>query len=37
MGRTISHVGANDVSEDEWLVIALRYAQQVGGAPGAGT
>jgi hypothetical protein len=29
MGRTISHVGVNDVSVDEWLVIAERYAAQL--------
>ncbi len=29
MGRTISHVGANDVSEEEWLVIAEGYAAQL--------
>ncbi len=28
MGRTIAHVGESHVSEEEWLVIALGYAEQ---------
>jgi hypothetical protein len=27
MRRTITHVGANDLSEAQWLALALRYAQ----------
>jgi hypothetical protein len=26
MRRTVTHVGANDLSESQWLAIALRYA-----------
>jgi hypothetical protein len=29
MRRTISQVGESDLSAEQWLVIALRYAERV--------
>jgi hypothetical protein len=29
MRRTVTHVGVNDVSEAQWLAIALRYAEKL--------
>jgi hypothetical protein len=29
MRRTITHVGANEVSEPQWIAIALRYAEKL--------
>jgi hypothetical protein len=34
MQRTISHVGANELSEQAWIATALRYAEML--APGEG-
>ena len=29
MRRTVTHVGLNDLSDEQWIAIALRYAVQV--------
>ena len=28
MARTVTHVGANDLSVEQWLALALRYAEK---------
>ncbi len=35
MTRTVTHVGANDISAEQWLAIALRYAAELGSSPSA--
>jgi hypothetical protein len=30
MRRTVTHVGLNDLSEPQWLAIAVRYAETLG-------
>jgi hypothetical protein len=34
MARTVTHVGPNDLSEAQWIEIALRYAAKLTGADG---
>jgi hypothetical protein len=35
MTRTVTHVGVNDLSESQWLAIALRYADALSAGGGA--
>jgi hypothetical protein len=28
MARTVTHVGASDLSAEQWLAVALRYAEK---------
>jgi hypothetical protein len=34
VARTVTHVGLNDLSESQWIEIALRYASKLAGADG---